>query len=231
MSYQERVKMKLSVIIPAFNERHTIREIIRRVIDVDIDKEIIVVDDCSTDGTREMIREMEKDLPIRVVYSERNRGRGMAVRRGQRIATGEIIINQDADLEYDPTDYPALIVPLVEGRADAVYGSRFKGKIENMAYKNYLGNRFLTFLTNMMLGCRISDLMTGYKVVRADILKGMEFDTDGFEFEAELTAKLVKMGYRITEVPIAFHGRGKAEGKKIGWRDAIKVMGTLRKYR
>ncbi|MFQ6103912.1 MAG: glycosyltransferase family 2 protein [Candidatus Glassbacteria bacterium] len=223
--------MKLSVIIPVFNEKHTIQEITKRVLNVPIEKEVIIVDDFSTDGTREILREMEKDYPIRVIYSDRNHGRGMAVRMGQEIVTGELLINQDADLEYDPNDYDALIKPIVEDEADVVYGSRFLGNIEGMAWKNYLGNKFLTFLTNLALGSKITDLMTAYKVFKTEDIKKLRFDTEGFEFEAELTAKMVRMGCRIVDVPISYHGRGEKEGKKIGWRDAIKVMSTLKKYR
>lgn len=223
--------MKLSVVIPVFNERKTIREIVRRVLAAPLEKEIIVVDDASIDGTREILREMEKSLPIVVIYAEENHGRGMAIRMGQKSATGDLVIFQDADLEYDPNDYEALVRPILEGRADVVYGSRFKGSIENMATKNYLGNKFLTFLCNMMLGTRITDLMTAYKVFRIDVLRKLEFFTQGFEYEAELTAKLVRTGARIAEVPISYHGRSRTEGKKIGWRDAIKVMNALRKYR
>ena len=224
-------KMKLSVIMPVFNERYTIREITKRVMQVPVDKEIIIVDDFSTDGTRDILTEMEKDLPIRVIYSDRNHGRGMALRMGQKIATGELCISQDADLEYDPNDFDALIKPIVEDRADVVYGSRFEGTIDGMAWKNYLGNKFLTFLNNVAFGTRLTDLMTAYKVFKTDIIKKLQFDTEGFEFEAELTAKLVRMGCRIVEVPISYHGRGSSEGKKIGWRDAIKVMLALNKYR
>jgi glycosyltransferase involved in cell wall biosynthesis len=223
--------MKLSVIIPVFNERNTIREIVKRVLSVPLEKEIIVVDDASVDGTTEILKEMEKTLPLTVIYADENHGRGMAVRMGQKRATGDIFINQDADLEYDPRDYELLVQPIVEGRADAVYGSRFKGRITNMALKNYLGNKFLTLLCNVILGTKITDLMTGYKVLPRGVLAKLECSTRGFEYEAELTAKLVRMGVRITEVPVTFRGRSKAEGKKIGWRDAIKVMNTLRKYR
>jgi glycosyltransferase involved in cell wall biosynthesis len=223
--------MKLSIDIPVFNERHTIREIVKRVIAVPIEKEIIIVDDCSTDGTTEILREMEKELPIKLIVSDRNHGRGMAVRIGLESATGDILIAQDADLEYDPNDYKALIKPIMEGKADVVYGSRFKGTIEGMSLKNFYGNKFLTFLCNIILGTNISDLMTGYKVIPTDVLRQIPFETDGFEFEAELTAKLAKRGCSMSEVPISYHGRGKAEGKKIGWRDAINVMNTLRKYR
>ena len=223
--------MKLSVIIPVFNEKHTIRELVTRVLAVPIEKEVIVIDDYSTDGSTEILKEMEKDLPIKVIYSDVNHGRGMAIRMGHKIATGDLFINQDADLEYDPNDFVELLKPLEEGRADVVYGSRFKGSIEGMAFKNYLGNKFLTFLNNVVLGTKITDLMTAYKLFRADDIKQIRFETDGFEFEAELTAKLTKQGLRIAEVPINYHGRDKAEGKKIGWRDALKVISTLRKYR
>jgi len=224
-------EMKLSVIIPVFNEKHTIREIVTRVLAAPVEKEVIIIDDYSTDGSTEILKEMEKDLPIKVLYSDVNHGRGMAIRMGQKIATGEYFINQDADLEYDPGDYPALLKPLEDGEADVVYGSRFKGSIEGMAFKNYLGNRFLTFLNNVVLGTRITDLMTAYKVLKAKDIGQIKFETEGFEFEAELTAKVVKKGLRIAEVPIGYHGRDKAEGKKIGWRDALKVISTLRKYR
>lgn len=223
--------MKLSVVMPVFNERQTIREITRRVIAVPLEKEIIIVDDASTDGTGEILKEMAKELPIILIREEQNSGRGKAVRIGIGRATGDIVIAQDADLEYDPSDYTTLIQPILEDRADVVYGSRFKGTVEGMSTKNYLGNKFLTFLCNMMLGTNISDLMTAYKLFRTDLIRDIDFDTEGFEFEAELTAKLNRHGVRLAEVPISYHGRGKQEGKKIGWRDAIKTMQTLKKYR
>jgi len=222
--------MKLTVTLPVYNERHTIREIVKRVIAAPVEKEIIIVDDASSDGTTEILKEMEKELPIKTIYADINHGRGMAVRMGLEAATGEIHIAQDADLEYDPNDLTSMMKPIVEGGADVVYGSRFKGDIQGMAYKNVLGNKFLTFLTNTILRAGITDLMTGYKMIRTDLLRSIKFETQGFEFEAELTAKLVKSGIRIHEVPVSFRGRGKAEGKKIGWRDAIKVMNVLRKY-
>ncbi len=223
--------MKLSIVMPVFNERHTIREITDRVIAVPLEKEIIIVDDASTDGTGEILQEMQEELPITLIQREKNAGRGMAVRIGIGRASGDIVIAQDADLEYDPNDYTALIQPIVEERADVVYGSRFRGTIEGMSPKNYLGNKFLTFLCNRMLGTNISDLMTAYKLFRTGLIRSIEFDTEGFEFEAELTAKLVHSGARLTEVPISYHGRGKQEGKKIGWRDAVKTIETLKKYR
>lgn len=224
---------KLSVVIPVYNERRWIAEIVRRVRAVPIPKEILLVDDCSTDGTREILKGLEGD-GVRVFYQERNGGKGAALRVGFEHAVGDVIIVQDADLEYDPADYPALVAPIVENRADVVYGSRFLGKHENrFRTANYVANRVLTFLSNLLTGLRLTDMETCYKVFRREALAGVRLRSNRFGFEPELTAKLAKRKsprWRFTEVPVRYSGRSADEGKKIGTRDGINAIYCIFRY-
>jgi glycosyltransferase involved in cell wall biosynthesis len=225
--------MKLSVIIPVYNERNTIQEVLRRVRRVDlgdIDKEIIVVDDGSTDGTRDILS-MEEDSVTRVVRHQENQGKGAALSTGIKLATGDLVIFQDADLEYDPEDYPKLISPVVKGKAEVVYGSRFTGERRNMLFWHYLGNRFLSFLTNLLYNTTLSDMETCYKLFKREVIGSIEIKSKRFDVEPEVTAKVLKKRIRIYEVPISYAGRELEEGKKITWRDGIPALWALIKYR
>ncbi|MCJ7507214.1 MAG: glycosyltransferase family 2 protein [candidate division Zixibacteria bacterium] len=222
--------MKLSIIMPVFNERNTIKEIIERVKCVDIDKEIIIVDDYSMDGTRDILKTFIDDN-IKVIYHNKNRGKGAAVRTGLSHVSGEIVIIQDADLEYDPRDYKALIRPIIEGRGDAVYGSRFLGEHRVFLFWHYLGNKFLTFITNVLYNAMLSDMETCYKAFRTDIIISIKIRSNSFNIEPEITAKLFKKKYRVYEVPITYSGRSYEEGKKITWKDGFKALYTLIKFR
>ena len=223
--------MKLSVIIPVFNEESTIQEILRQVRAVGLADEIIIVDDGSTDRTRDLLKLEEGQPGTSVIYQPVNQGKGAAVRAGIDRAGGDIILIQDADLEYDPRDYPALIRPIVEGRVKVVYGSRFLGPRKAMLFWHMLGNKFLTLLTNVLYNAILSDMETCYKVFRADVIKGIPLRSRRFELEPEITAKVLKRGHRIFEVPISYYGREYDEGKKISWRDGPKAAWTLIKYR
>jgi glycosyltransferase involved in cell wall biosynthesis len=226
--------MVLSVIIPVFNEATTIEEILKRVSAVPLAKELIIVDDCSQDGTREMLSRLAGQYDnVKVVYHEKNRGKGCAIRTGLEQATGEMVIIQDADLEYNPAEYPRLVKPIMEGRADVVYGSRFAGGEEHrvLYFWHYVGNRFLTLLSNMFTNLNLTDMETCYKVFRADILKGIRLEQDRFGFEPEITAKVARTGCRIFEVGISYSGRTYTEGKKIGWKDGVKAVWCIIKYR
>ena len=224
--------MNLTVVIPAYNEIATIEEILKRVSAVDLVHEIIVVDDGSTDGTREKLTELESPPKIRTIFHDRNRGKGAALSTGFRAATGEIIIVQDADLEYDPSQYPRLITPIAEGRADVVYGSRFAiGETRRvLLFWHSIGNRFLTLLSNMMTDLNLTDMETCYKAFRRDVIEDITIEEPRFGVEPELTAKFAKKQLRIYEVGISYDGRTYDEGKKIGWRDGVSAIRCILKY-
>jgi glycosyltransferase involved in cell wall biosynthesis len=222
--------VKLSVVIPVYNEKDTVLSIIDRVQQVDLDKEIIVVDDGSTDGTRQLLQQL--NLPdVRVLLHDRNRGKGAAVRTAVAQATGDYVIIQDADLEYDPSEYPRLLQPILEGSADVVYGSRFQGTFERMSFIHRIGNQALTVLTNWLYGSALTDMETCYKVAPTTLLQSLKLRSRGFEFEPEVTAKLLKHGCKIVEVPITYVAREVSEGKKINWRHGIPALLTLLRYR
>ena len=225
--------MKLSIVMPVYNEKTTIKEILRQVRSVDladIDKEIIVVDDCSTDGTADILK-LEADSSIKVIKHEKNQGKGAAVRTGLAHATGDMIVIQDADLEYDPEDYMKLVEPVLKGKATVVYGSRFTGERRNMLFWHYLGNRFLSLMTNVLYNTTLSDMETCYKLFSREALEGIKIKSNKFDFEPEITAKVLRKGIRIYEVPIAYTGREMDEGKKISWKDAFPALWALTKYR
>ena len=222
--------MKLSILIPIYNERVTVLKLIQSVQAVPFDKEIIAIDDGSTDGTRDLLPQIEKDGVI-VLYHERNQGKGAAIQTGLKRATGDIIVIQDADLEYDPRDYKQLVDPIVEGRAKVVYGSRFLGPRMAMFFWHMLANMALTLMTNLLYDAILSDMETGYKAFRADVIKNMTLRSHRFDFEPEVTAKVLKQRIRIFEVPISYYGREYSEGKKIGMTDGFVAIWTLLKYR
>ncbi len=225
--------MKLSVIVPVFNERPTITEIIRRaqVVDIGLDKEIIVVDDGSTDGTSEILQALA--LPeLKVIVQERNQGKGAALRAGFARADGDIILVQDADLEYDPKDYPRLLEPILDGRADVVYGSRFLGGPHRVLYFwHYVGNRLLTAFSNILSNFNLTDMETCYKVFRREVLGKIDLKSSRFGFEPEITMKLAKLRCRVYEVPISYSGRDYSAGKKAGWKDGWAAFFHLLRFR
>lgn len=225
--------MKLSVVMPVYNERNTIQEILRRVRAVDIgeiEKEIIVVDDGSTDGTYDILK-LEEDSTTRVFRHEVNEGKGAAVRTAMAHATGDFLIIQDADLEYDPDDYRVMLGPILKKKAEVVYGSRFTGEHRDMLFWHMLGNKFLSLITNMMYNTTLSDMETCYKLFWRPVLEGVNIKSNRFNFEPEITAKVLKKKVRIYEVPISYAGREYAEGKKITWRDGFSALWALIKYR
>lgn len=216
--------MKLSVVIPVYNERGTIEEILKRVGSVPQDKEIIVVDDGSTDGTTKWLKERAGD-DVKVIFHQKNKGKGAALRTGFELVTGDIVIIQDADLEYDPREYGRLIEPILDGRADVVYGSRFTGGPQRVLFFwHYVGNRFLTLLSDMLTNLNLSDMETCYKVFRADLLKEITIKSNRFGFEPEITARFSKLKCRIYEIPISYSGRTYEDGKKITWRDGLVAL-------
>jgi glycosyltransferase involved in cell wall biosynthesis len=223
--------MKLSVVIPVYNEKGTIREIYDAVRSVDIDKEIILVDDCSTDGTREILQGLA-DETTRVFMHDRNMGKGAALRTGFKNVAGDIVIIQDADLEYDPNQYGKLIQPIVDGKADVVYGSRFvTGDYRRVLFFwHMLGNKFLTLLSNMLTNLNLTDMETCYKVFRREVLEKITIEENRFGFEPEITAKISKMDVRIYEMGISYSGRTYKEGKKIGWKDGVSALKCILKY-
>jgi glycosyltransferase involved in cell wall biosynthesis len=223
--------MKLSVVVPVFNEGDTIRQVYDRIRAVNINKEIIIVDDYSTDGTREIIKGLSTN-DTSVYFHEKNMGKGAALRTGFQRATGDILIIQDADLEYDPAEYPKLIGPILEGKADVVFGSRFAGGEEHrvLFFWHMLGNRFLTFLSNMFTNLNLTDMETGYKVFTRAIYTKIIIRENRFGFEPEITAKVAKLGARIYEVGISYAGRTYEEGKKIAWKDGISAIRCIIQY-
>ena len=225
---------KLSVIVPVFNERNTVVEVLRRMRAVElpdgIEREIIVVDDGSSDGTRDVLRQLG-DSTVRIVLHEGNRGKGAAVRSGLALASGDYVLIQDADLEYDPDDWPRLIAPVIRGRARVVYGSRFTGERRNMLVLHWVGNRLLSLATNVLYNTTLSDMETCYKLVDRTLLVDLELRCDRFDIEPEITAKILKRRIRIYEVPISYMGREIHEGKKITWRDGFAALWTLVKFR
>ena len=225
--------MKISVVIPVYNEVQTIREIVARVQAAELEKEIIIVDDYSTDGTREHLRELNQvHKNVKVLYHDHNQGKGAALRTGFQAITGDIVIIQDADLEYDPTEYPHLLSPIADGRADVVYGSRFLGGPHRVLFFwHYLGNKFLTLLSNMFTNLNLTDMETCYKVFKSEVLAEIKLKSCRFGFEPEFTAKIAKKGFRIYETPISYSGRTYAEGKKIGWQDGVKAVFAILWFR
>lgn len=221
----------LSVVMPCYNERATIEEIVGRVLAVPLRIELIVVDDGSTDGTREILQELRRAHGFKLVLQERNQGKGAALRRGFQEVTGDLVVIQDADLEYSPEEYPELIELICQGRADVVYGSRFLGRHRVFLFTHYMGNVFLTFVTNLLYNTMLTDMETCFKVMRTEVLRSMTLRSNSFGIEPELTAKIFKRGYRVYEVPITYDGRGYDEGKKITWRDGIVALWVLLKYR
>jgi len=224
--------MKLSVIIPCYNEKDTVREISGRVLAEPTPKEVIIVDDGSTDGSTDIIRAEIEPLGVKVIYRETNQGKGAAVSAGIKAATGDFIIIQDADLEYDPMEYGKLLKPLLAGQADAVYGSRFvTGEVRRVLYFwHYVGNKFLTLVSNMFTNMNLTDMETCYKAFRAETVKGLEIKERRFGFEPEITAKIAKRRLRVYEVGISYRGRTYTEGKKIGWKDGVSALWCIVRY-
>ena len=224
--------MKLTVVIPVYNEVDTLLHLIDRVQEVAVDKDIVLVDDCSTDGTRDLLRTTPFPANVRVLYHERNQGKGASLRTGFAAATGDVVIIQDADLEYDPREYPKLLKPIEEGRADVVFGSRFAGGETHrvLYFWHFMGNKFLTLCSNAFTNLNLTDMETCYKVFRREVLQQITVEENRFGFEPEITAKIAKMRVRIYEVGISYDGRTYEEGKKIGWKDGVRALWCIVKY-
>ena len=222
----------LSVIMPVFNERSTVAEIIRRMraVELPVTLQVIVVDDGSSDGSDKVLRAVE-DSTVRVISHNQNRGKGAAIRTGMEVATGDLLLIQDADLEYDPDDWPRLLDPIIKGKARVVYGSRFTGERKNMMPLHWFGNRLLSLVTNLLSSSTLSDMETCYKLFDAQAIEGMTIVSDRFDFEPEITAKVLRRGHRIYEVPISYAGREADEGKKITWRDGFSALVALIRFR
>lgn len=222
---------KLSIVIPVYNEAATIRKVLARVMEIPLPKEVIVVDDCSVDGTREVLQAVEKSPYFTVFYKPANEGKGAALRTGFSLATGDVVVVQDADLEYDPSDIPELVRPIVDDRADVVFGSRFLGdEPQDKSLAHRAGNRILTLASNLFTGLRISDMETCYKAIRRTSLQGIELRQNRFGFEPEITAKIARRSLRIVEVPVRYQARSYAEGKKIGIRDLFNACYCIVRY-
>jgi glycosyltransferase involved in cell wall biosynthesis len=221
----------LSVVMPVFNERNTIEEIIGRVLAIPMRIELIVVDDMSTDGTIEILERLQQEHGFVLLRQPRNGGKGAALRRGFAAVTGDLVLIQDADLEYSPEEYPMLTELIIAGRADVVFGSRFLGRHRVFLLTHYLGNRLLTMIANLLYNTMLTDMETCYKVMRTDVLRSMKLKSNGFGIEPEITAKVFKRRYRVYEIPISYDGRGYDEGKKITWRDGVVALWVLVKYR
>jgi len=222
----------VSVVIPAFNEIRTVETLLRRVRSVRLNWQVIVVDDGSTDGTRELLKRLEEEgLVDTLVFHEQNRGKGAALRTGFDRATGDVVVVQDADLEYDPQEIPLLLEPILDGKADAVYGSRFLGGPHRVLFFwHSVGNKFLTLVSNMFTDLNLTDMETCYKMVRRELLQFLPLTSERFGFEPEVTARLAQAGARIYELPVSYHGRSYAEGKKIGWKDGVEALWCILKY-
>jgi len=222
----------LSVIVPVFNERNTVAEIVRRMrrVDLPVDLEIVMVDDASWDGTADILKALE-DSTVRVITHPANAGKGAAIRTGLEHVRGDLVLIQDADLEYDPDDWPLLLAPVLKGKAQVVYGSRFTGERRNMLFTHWLGNRFLSLVTNVLYNTTLSDMETCYKLFDRRLLQGITIESNAFDFEPEITAKVLRQGCRIYEVPISYAGREYHEGKKITWKDGFRALYTLARYR
>jgi glycosyltransferase involved in cell wall biosynthesis len=221
----------LSVVMPVYNERSTVEEIVRRVVAVPLRIQLVVVDDGSSDGTREILARLQEELGFTLVLQPRNAGKGAALRRGFEEVAGDLVVIQDADLEYSPEELPSLIELICQGRADVVYGSRFLGRHRVFMFSHYVGNRIVTMLTNVLYNTMLTDMETCYKVMRTEVLRSFALHSDGFGIEPELTAKIFKRGYRVYEVPITYDGRGYEQGKKITWRDGLVALWVLVRYR
>jgi glycosyltransferase involved in cell wall biosynthesis len=221
----------LSVVMPVYNERDTIEQIIPRVLAVPVRIELIVVDDGSTDGTRDLLTALRERHEFTLIFQPKNAGKGAALRRGFQEVKGDLVVIQDADLEYSPEEFPELIELICQGRADVVYGSRFIGRHRVFMFTHYAGNRLLTLVTNVLYNTMLTDMETCYKVMRIEVLRAFKLDSNGFGIEPELTAKIFKRGYRVCEMPITYYGRSYHEGKKITWRDGASALWTLIKYR
>jgi glycosyltransferase involved in cell wall biosynthesis len=228
----EREYHLLSVIVPVFNERTTVTEIVRRMrqVELPVEIEIIIVDDHSSDGTDKILSALE-DSTVRVLRHNTNQGKGAAIRTGLAVARGDLVLIQDADLEYDPEDWPKLLHPLLRGKAQVVYGSRFTGERKNMLFWHWVGNRMLSLVTNVLYNTTISDMETCYKLFDRKVLDGITIVSDRFDFEPEITAKVLRRGYRIYEVPISYNGREFDEGKKITWKDGFGALWALIRFR